>query len=128
KGDTAELDTIDLKVSNGTAGHKDLELVFDGLTASATGAEQVDFRLTGWELSGESALTDFGEVSASGGDVELSLDGPWQAWLPDFNPTGLGLRVKMAKAPLSLFTGQGSASGSSQINSQRTPIEFSKNS
>jgi len=126
RGEAAQVAHLDLKVSDGTAVHRDLSLSFERLLASANSAEEIGFQLLGWELSGESPLYSLGSVSASSGDVELFVKGAWQAWRPDFKTENLGLRMRVAKAPLSLFTGLGSASGIWQMDAEISADEARK--
>lgn len=118
KGEGAELTHLDLKIENGMADHKDLDLSFEQLLALASSAEQIGFRLLGWELSGEGQAGGLGSVSASAGDLELFVEGPWQPWHEDFLTANLGLSLRVEKAALSLFTGLGSASGNWQVDAK----------
>lgn len=123
QGEGAQPGPLELKLSDGTAIHQDLNLSFAQLLASSSDSEQFDFRLTGWELSGETDIGGLGAVSASAGDVALTVDGAWQAWRPDFEMTNLGWQLRVAQAPLSLFTALGSAAGSWQMDANISPSE-----
>ena len=118
KGEGAKVGQLDMKGSTGTVQHGDLNLSFEQLLASASDAEQIGIHLKGWALNGESDVDGLGSISASAGDVELFVAGGWQSWRPDFEVAKLGLQMGVAQAPLSLYTGLGSASGSWQMNAE----------
>jgi hypothetical protein len=118
RGAATQVAHLDLKVNNGRGDHRGLGLSFDQLLTFANSAEAIGFQLLGWELSGKSPLYNLGSVSVSAGDLELSVEGAWQAGLASFKTDNLGLRIRMAQAPLSLFTGLGSAAGTWQMNAE----------
>lgn len=118
EGDGVEVEHFDLEVDAGTAAYHELSFAFEKLLASANIPEQFDLRLSGWELSGETDLGGFGAVVGSAGEVALSVEGAWQAWRPNFELKNLALRMRVAEAPLSVFTGLGSVSGNWRLDAE----------
>ncbi len=115
RGKGAQLGELALDLGDGIAGYDELNLTFDRFQVSADSFEQLDLNLAGWELNGDSGVEGLGEVSASAGDLELSLAGDWQVWHSEFDPAQLAVVLRIEPAPLSLFTGLGSASGAWQL-------------
>lgn len=118
EGEGVELGPFDMDVNRGNAGYKALTLSFDQLSAKANGAEQIGLDLSGWELSGKSGMEELGTISASADELELSVAGGWQPWRPGFSVANLGLKLRVKKGPLSLFTGLGSVSGTWQMEAE----------
>ncbi|HKK18846.1 MAG TPA: hypothetical protein VJ952_09225, partial [Opitutales bacterium] len=115
RGKGMRIDELQGELSDGRAAYEDLVLSFDALGLSGKEVDQLDAELRNWELKGEPPVDAIGTVSLTAGKLKLASEGSWQVWRPGFSPQALAAKLQVEKAPLSLFTNRGSATGTLQL-------------